>query len=229
MTSNTILLITDDAALARLVVDPLRGHGLLVSCESNVDRAINHCRHGGYSLVLADAGTDGVALPQLVTDIRLRTRTPLIVISADHTLTDEVSLLDHGADDCIGRPRQCDSLIARVRALLRRSECGLGGPGPLDTGNIRLDPRARLIFADSHPVECTSIEYDILDCMARQAGHVVSREHLLFAVCGRRPTPLDRALDVHISRLRRKLRQAGRRIVTVRGVGYMLTTNDAAS
>jgi two-component system, OmpR family, response regulator CpxR len=99
---------------------------------------------------------------------------------------------------------------------------------PLQAGNIRLDPGARIVLADSHAIGCTSIEFDILEYLARQAGQVVSREKLILDVCGRHATPLDRALDVHISHLRRKLRHVGRPIVTVRGVGYMLAANGPA-
>ena len=225
MKSGTILFITDDAALARRVAHVLDGHGLSVSCESNVDRAISSCIHGVHALVLADAAADGVVLPQLVHDIRRRSSVPLIVMSADQAPTDEVKLLDHGADDCIERPGECGALIARVRALLRRTERSFDVSHPVHTGNIRLDPGARLVFADSAPIKCTSVEYDILEYLARRAGHVVSREKLVLAVYGRQQTPLDRALDVHVSHLRRKLRHAGRRIVTVRGVGYMLAAS----
>jgi DNA-binding response OmpR family regulator len=99
---------------------------------------------------------------------------------------------------------------------------------PVRAGNIRLDPGARVVSVDSEVIECTSIEYEILEYLARQAGRVVSREKLVLAVCGRHPSPLDRALDVHVSHLRRKLRHVGRRIVTVRGVGYMLAAHDGS-
>jgi two-component system, OmpR family, response regulator CpxR len=226
---RTILFITDDAALGGRVAQAIERHGFGLSCESNVTHAIRTSDEGAYCLVLVDAAADGVAFPQLVQDIRQRGPLPIIVVSADREPTDEVRLLESGADDCIGRPTGCDALIARVRAVLRRTQRSFdASPQRLQAGNIRLDPGARTVWVDADVIECTSIEYDILAYLAREAGQVVSREKLVLAVCGRPATPLDRALDVHISHLRRKLRHVGRRIVTVRGVGYMLATAAAS-
>jgi two-component system, OmpR family, response regulator CpxR len=98
---------------------------------------------------------------------------------------------------------------------------------PLDIGGIRVDPAARAVSVETDVIDCTSIEYDLIEFLARHAGRVVSREELCSAVCGRDASPLDRAVDVHISHLRRKLKHYRTRIVTVRGVGYMLALTDA--
>lgn len=91
-------------------------------------------------------------------------------------------------------------------------------------GRIRIEPATRTVRLDGQVVGCTSIEFDILEHLAREAGSVVCREELIASVCGRALSPLDRSLDVHISHLRQKLQRYGRQIVTVRGVGYMLAT-----
>jgi two-component system, OmpR family, response regulator CpxR len=222
---RSILLISEDARIAGLVSEALECHGFSVSCESNVGQAVGRCKNGSYCLVLADAAAGGVAFPQLVRNIRHHSRIPLIVIAAGREPMDEVRLLENGADDFIRRPTNCDALIARVRALLRRTDLYCGHA--VQAGNLRLDPGARVVLADSHRIDCTSIEYDILEYLARQAGQVVSRDKLVLDVCGRHATPFDRALDVHISHLRRKLRHVGQRIVTVRGIGYMLAATAA--
>ena len=113
-------------------------------------------------------------------------------------------------------------LAMRVRALLRQDGGSAArSPEVIAVGDIRVEPGVRSVFVDGAQVKCTSVEYGILERLARAAGHVVSREELMLAVCEREPTPLDRALDVHISRLRHKLQHRGGNIVTVRGVGYM--------
>jgi DNA-binding response OmpR family regulator len=114
-------------------------------------------------------------------------------------------------------------LAMRVRALLRQDGgFAIRSPEVIAVGDICIDPGTRSVSVDGAPVKCTSVEYGILERLARDAGHVVSRDELMLTVCDREPTPLDRALDVHISRLRHKLHHRGRGIVTVRGVGYML-------
>ena len=91
-------------------------------------------------------------------------------------------------------------------------------------GDLCIEPRARSVKVDGVPVKCTSAEYAILECLAREAGRVVSREQLMLSACERQLSPLDRALDVHISHLRSKLNRIGGEIVTVRGVGYLLAS-----
>lgn len=220
MNRSSILLISDDAHLTGLVSEALDCHGFSVSCERDAGRAIDRCKNGSYCLVLADAATEGAAFPQIVRNIHRHSRIPLIVIAAGGAPMDEVQLLEDGADDCVRRPTNCDALIARMRALLRRTDAQHWRG--VHAGNLRLEPATRVVWANSRRIDCTSIEYDILEYLARQPGQVVSRDRLMLDVCGRPATPFDRALDVHISHLRRKLRHVGRRIVTVRGVGYML-------
>jgi two-component system response regulator CpxR len=111
-------------------------------------------------------------------------------------------------------------LAVRVRALLR--DGGRAAPDAIVVGNICIEPCTRSVTMDGLPVKCTSIEYAILERMARDAGQVVSREELMLSACERELSPFDRALDVHVSRIRRKLQQGGAKIVTVRGTGYML-------
>jgi two-component system, OmpR family, response regulator CpxR len=93
---------------------------------------------------------------------------------------------------------------------------------PLIVGGLRIDPATRTVSVSGDVIACTSMEYDLVEYLARKAGHIVPRDELSEAVCGRRASPLDRAVDVHVSHLRRKLRQHRHRIVTVRGIGYML-------
>jgi two-component system response regulator CpxR len=139
-------------------------------------------------------------------------------------------------DDRTGETDRFDvpaELAVHVRALLRdtrrldrppfdsRSRAQ-GRPDAIVVGDICIEPRTRVVTIEGTPMKCTSVEYSILERLARAAGGVVSREELMVSACDREPSPLDRALDVHISRIRRKLQQSGAAIVTVRGTGYML-------
>ena len=110
-----------------------------------------------------------------------------------------------------------------IRGVLRVGVAQrLSTDGVVDVGGIRVIPSARLVQLDGRAVELTSIEYDLLEYLAREVGRVVARDELMSVVGRRDPSPFDRSVDVHISHLRRKLRVHARRIVTVRGVGYML-------
>lgn len=139
-------------------------------------------------------------------------------------------------DDRTGETDRFDvpvELAVHVRALLRDTRRltrpafdlpsgAQGGPDTIVVGDVCIAPRTRSVTIEDVPVKCTSVEYAILERLARDGGRVVSREELMLTACDREPSPLDRALDVHISRIRRKLQQSGAEIVTVRGTGYML-------
>ena len=98
-------------------------------------------------------------------------------------------------------------------------------PSTILVGALRIDPCARSVTIDGMPIRCTGAEFSLLERLARDAGHVVPRDELMLAACDREASALDRALDVHISRLRRKLEPTIEQIVTVRGVGYMLAVH----
>jgi two-component system response regulator CpxR len=223
-----ILFVSDDERLARLVTQALRHNAFAVACE----RDARHCLAGlatcdrrRYRLVLVDAAAAEAGFALLLRNLRRKSHVPLIVIAADRDPGAAATLLESGADDCISRPVDPGELVARVRAVLRRTfgPCGTASTQFLEAGDIRIEPATRIVSVEAAIVDCTAIEYDILEYLARRLGEVVLREELMLAVCGRQSTPLDRALDVHISHLRRKLGAAGERIVTIRGIGYMLT------
>jgi two-component system response regulator CpxR len=131
---------------------------------------------------------------------------------------DRIVGLELGADDYLPKPFNPRELVARLRAILRRGEADRPSPS-LSLHGVTLDPGARAVLCDGTPVELTTVEFDILHQLMRAAGRVLSRDHLSEALYYRPASPLDRAIDVHVSRLRRKL---GRhRIKTVRGVGYV--------
>ena len=222
-----VLFITDDLPLGQLVAEGLRPHGLSLSRETHTSWATSGSRAQAV-LVLVDLAAEGVAFAQLVHDMRRRGPIPLIVIAEVDDQVGPAGYLDGGADDCIARPVRRDDVVARIRAVLRRTG---RADAPVDqAGNedLRIDPSTRSVVTDGNVAPCTPAEYDILECLTRAIGRVVSRDELSVAACGRPASPLDRSIDVHISRLRRKLRHHGQRIVTVRGIGYKLADDRRA-
>jgi two-component system response regulator CpxR len=163
-------------------------------------------------------GLDGFELLRLV---RRQSQVPVIMLTARTAQADRVAGLDAGADDYLPKPFGPEELLARIRAVLRRVGRAPSGPEVLEAGGIRLAPSSRGARCGGAALALTTVEYDILEFLVRAAGRTVSRDELTAALYRRRPSPFDRALDVHISNLRKKLGRHGDRIRTVRGVGYL--------
>ena len=144
------------------------------------------------------------------------------MLTARTAKADRVAGLDAGADDYLPKPFDPDELVARIRAVLRRS-CRLASAGgdALEVNGIKLSPGTRQVWSEGQSVDLTTIEFDILDLIMRSAGRIVSREELTAVIHQRPASPLDRSLDVHVSHLRKKLGARGGLIRTVRGVGYL--------
>ena len=165
-------------------------------------------------------GLDGF---EVLRQVRRRSAVPIIMLTARTEKADRIAGLDAGADDYLPKPFDPEELTARIRAVLRRA-------GRARSARVRTRSRStvssslpgtREVWADGKPIELTTIEFDILDLIARSAGRVVSRHELTAAIHQRPVSPLDRSLDVHVSHIRKKLGRHGEQIRTVRGVGYL--------
>lgn len=181
---------------------------------------------GSHDLILLD-----VMLPVLdgfhvLQRLRQRSMVPVIMLTARNEEPDRIAGLNAGADDYIAKPLRPHELLARVRAVLRRtSERPVAMEFPITIGEIELKPQTREVWRAGSPVEMTSFEFDILNILMRMAGRVVSRDELAALLYHREATPYERSIDVHISHLRKKLETpAGPVIRTVRGVGYQFLT-----
>ncbi|MEX1287793.1 MAG: response regulator transcription factor [Acidimicrobiia bacterium] len=227
--------------------DPADGHRvLLVEDDRGVrDSLARALGFEGYDVTTAPDGieamqvVDGVAPDVIVLDVmmpvmsglevarRLRARgdaTPILMLTARHEVSDRVAGLDAGADDYLVKPFALDELLARIRALLRRTEGVPGESSILEAADLRLDADARRVFRGDREIELTKTEFDLLELLLRNAGIVLSREQIYEDIWGYDFESSSNSLDVYIGYLRRKT-EAGdepRLIQTVRGVGYVV-------
>jgi len=202
-------------------------HGLSLSIAGDGAEGLKRALEGNFDIVILD-----VMLPQMdgfevLNHIRRRSAVPVIMLTARTEHGDKITGLNIGADDYLAKPFSPDELLARIHAVLRRVGKGSAlKPETLEANGVRLNPGAREVFCDGSAVEVTSIEYDILEVLIRSAGQVVSRDNLARFLYNRQANPLERALDVHVSHLRKKLERGRSLIRTVRGVGYLFATGD---
>ena len=230
---HCILVIDDDVDLCELLTDYLTPEGFQVEAVHDGERGADRALSGDHALVVLDVMLPGISGFDVLRRIRAGSKVPVLMLTARGDDVDRIVGLEMGADDYLPKPFNPRELVARIRAIQRRVESRLereSGPAKaaerVVVGDVQLDPRARVVLQRGHPIDLTSVEFALLEVMLRAAGQVVTREDLAKEVLGRRLTPYDRSIDVHISSLRRKLgHQVGdmERIKTVRGTGYIYT------
>ncbi|MBV8036552.1 response regulator transcription factor [Roseateles sp.] len=218
-----ILLVEDDRKASQLLTRGLVEEGFVVDASFSVAEADEKAYVTTYGLVVLDwmlPDGDGVSLCR-----RLRERgqqVPVLMLTARDALADRVAGLNAGADDYLTKPFEFEELLARVRALLRRSE--LTRPTLLAVGELTLDPVTQRVTRAGRPIELTPKEYAILQFLMRQPGEVVSRSRLAEQVWQADLLAIDNLIDAHMSNLRRKVDPAGSAplVETVRGRGFRI-------
>lgn len=227
MPLDRILVIDDDVELCGLVTEFLGPEGFQVEAvhdgKSGLDRAIA----GDYLLIVLDVMLPGMNGFDVLRRIRDKSKVPVLLLTARGEDVDRIVGLEIGADDYLPKPFNPRELVARIRAVLRRS--GVGGnaaevPEPVRIGEVELDPATRVVRYKGKPLDLTSVEFNLLEVLLREAGRVVTRERLVDAVLNRKFSPFDRSIDMHVSKLRKKLGDSDNsadHIKTVRGVGYI--------
>lgn len=218
-----VLLIDDDARLAELLEGYLTPQGVALVHAGGGQAGLGKLGEGGFDAVFLDVmmpGLDGLTVLRKIRDAGHRI--PVLMLTARGDEADRVVGLELGADDYVAKPFSPRELLARLRAVLRRAQPDTMAE-KLSSAGITIDTGSREAWVDGKPVELTGLEIDLLTALLRRAGRVVPRSALL-ELAGRGDVTVgERAVDVHISRLRKKLGDdPPTKIRTVRGVGYVL-------
>ncbi len=224
MESARVLVAEDDRSVRDALVLALELEGYTVDAQPDGERALQAFDQFGPDVLILDVmmpTVDGLTVCR-----RLRARnvtTPILVLTARDQVSDRVTGLDAGADDYVVKPFSLDELLARLRALLRRNTSKVNEP-ELVVGDLRLDPRRRLVTRGDRDIELTKTEFDLLELLMEHAGIVLSRDQIYEHIWGFDFETGSRSLDVYIGYLRRKTEAEGapRVVHTVRGVGYVV-------
>jgi DNA-binding response OmpR family regulator len=230
--SHHILIVEDEADLADLVAYNLRKSGFQTHTARDGGAALEILKDSIPDLVILDLMLPGVSGIEVARQIRTSPRTaglPILMMTARAGEPDQVAGFRAGADDYVTKPFSMKVLVARVQALLRRAK----GPGidpsvVLAAGAISMDVSVHEASMDGEPLRLTLTEFRLLASLIRGKGRVLSREDLMYAAMGPEVMVTPRTIDVHMAAIRRKLGLHGGMIRTVRGVGYILTTDPGA-
>lgn len=217
--STHILLVEDDAALGRQVRDQLREDGYEVTWLQD-GAAVAHVDFERFGLVVLDLMLPGKYGLDVLRDLREESDVPVLILSARNATHDKVRALELGADDFVTKPFWPEELAARVRTRLRRPTLQRGSR--LEIGVLAVDEAERRVEVDDGLVELTRVEFDLLHALAKRPGAAIERSWLVEHVLDPDREGTERTLDVHVSRLRKKLGQRSKCVATVWGVGYRL-------
>jgi two-component system, OmpR family, phosphate regulon response regulator OmpR len=229
-----LLLIDDDTRLTTMVADYLQANGFEVTTAGSLASGRECLREDVFDALLLDLmlpDGDGLDLTrELRADARTR-RLPLLMLTARGEPPDRIVGLEIGADDYLPKPFEPRELLARVKALLRRSAVPLGDDEVLRFGRLEIDLGARQARVDGKPCDLTSHQFDLLVVLAQGAGRVLSRDQIMDGLKGHPLEAFDRSIDVHVSRIRAAIEddpKAPKRLLTVRGVGYVFARKQDA-
>ena len=215
-----VLLVEDDAVLADGIARNLTNHGIVVDVVSNGTDADDVLKRQAMSAVVLDIGLPGIDGFEVVRRLRARgDMTPVLLLTARDAVEDRVFGLELGADDYLVKPFATPELVARVRAMLRRS-----GPAQttLQVGGLTLDSVARRATVHGRVIELSAREWGILEYLVQQRGRVVSKQQIIDAILPWGEELTLNAVEVYVSRIRIKVGDAGLGLRTIRGFGYML-------
>ena len=228
-----ILVVEDEKEIRDLLVHYLRKEGFSPLIAPDGETAILRARKEKPDLVLLDIllpKADGLEVLRAIRSDDAIGRTPVVMLTAKGDETDRVVGLELGADDYIPKPFSPREVVARIKAILRRSRPGAQEPGPaiLAYRDLRMDVGRHEVRWQGKPVSLTSKEFRILQALLSSSGRVLSRDAILSKVWGEDTHVIDRTVDVHIAKLRQKIPFLVKAIETVKDVGYKLRESDAA-
>ena len=218
-----LLLVEDDPKIAAAVQRGLEGAGFCVEVAGDGDEGTWRATEYGYDLIVLDILLPGRNGFRVCAELRAAGNwTPILMLTAKDGELDEAEGLDTGADDYLTKPFSFEVLVARIRALLRRT--GGREPVPVAVGDLRIDPRARRAWRGQVELTLTAREFSVLELLVRRAGEVLSKDDILAGVWTDDFEGDPNIVEVYVRRLRRKIDEPFRRrsIETVRGAGYRL-------
>lgn len=228
--STRLLLVDDDAKLCRLIREYLQPLGYEVSVAHSGAEGLDMALAGEFDAVLLDVMMPGLDGFEVLRRLRAKSNVPVLMLTGLGDEADRIVGLEIGADDYLPKTFSTRELLARLRAVIRRSRITALHAGPareeaVIVGDLRMEPETRAATLDCRPLALTAVEFDLLLSLARASGRVKTRERLLLEVAERDFEIFDRSIDVHISSIRKKLGDDPKLpqfIRTIRGVGYML-------
>jgi two-component system, OmpR family, response regulator CpxR len=229
---NQLLIIDDDHALVNLLKRFLEAEGFHVDAAYDHGTGLSAALAAQHELVILDVMLPGGSGFELLKALRHQSAVPVLLLTARGEAVDRILGLEIGADDYLAKPFDPRELVARIRAVLRRTrEAAVGASRSdhdevLKVGDITLSMATRTVTCAGKPVELTSVEFNVMELLLRNAGNVVTREQIAEVALGRPLNAFDRSVDVHVSRLRKKLGGfpgTDDLIRPIRGIGYFLS------
>ena len=225
LSAGKILIVDDDRELGEMLTEFLTpDHFDASTCLSGED-ALSAMHDDDFDLLILDIMLPGMSGIDVLREVRRKSDIPVIMLTARGEDVDRILGLEFGADDYLTKPFNPRELLARIKAILRRSRPAASTRGSIEVGAIELDVRARRVTAGDETLRLTGTEFELLRCLAESPGQVVDKNELSREALGRRHLPYDRSLDTHVSNVRGKLSKAGVTNPTIqsqRGVGYCL-------
>ena len=226
--TRTVLVVDDEPKILHVVRDYLADAGFTVTTAIDGTAALAAARAVPPDLVVLDLGLPGLDGLDVARELHRRRPVPIIMLTARSDEVDRVLGLELGADDYLVKPFSPRELVARVRAVLRRSERSAAGAlgadsSPVAVGDVTVDPERRRVTVADRVVELTATEFELVAHLARQPGRVFTRSQLLDVIHGLAVESYERAIDAHVKNIRRKLEPDPHRpryVLTVHGVGY---------
>jgi two-component system response regulator CpxR len=224
-----ILIVDDDAEFTEMLSEYLGSEGFEAEVALRGIDGAERAVRDPFALIVLDVMLPDLNGFEVLRRIRIQSQVPVLMLTARAEEVDRIVGLEIGADDYLRKPFSARELMARIHAILRRSAraaaaAGGGMPDSITAGDLRLDPRARVVRRASKIIPLTSAEFELLRILLQSPGRVVSREEMCRDALGRGHTTFDRSIDNHMSALRRKLGKGAKgldRIRSVRNIGYV--------
>jgi two-component system response regulator CpxR len=225
--AGNLLIIDDDVRLCQLIGEFFSESEYTIHAVHNGATGLARALDERFDLILLDIMLPGLDGLEVLTQLRRRSSVPVIMLTARGAQEDCVRGLNMGADDYLSKPFGPEVLAARIAAVLRRTRSTQTTKvETISVGRLRLNAASRCAWIGEEPIEITSTEFDILDVLARAGGKVVTRDQMCGILYQRQSTPFERSIEVHISRLRRKIVGTDVMIRSIRSVGYVLSGDE---